>query len=94
MSTTFKDKDVKIRKQQRCYSCCRKFPVGAILNYCAYEYQGDFGAVYTCKTCQEIMKLQEPDEEGGYPEFFVSEQLCGGMTPEQLLERLKTETKN
>lgn len=89
MSTTLKDKEVKIRKERRCYSCWRKFQAGTIMRYWAGVYDGDFGAVYSCQTCQAIMLRQEPDEEGGYPEFFVANQLNPGQTPEDLLKTLK-----
>lgn len=88
MGEQLKNKDVKIRKEQRCFSCWRKFPPGTTMNYWAGVYEGDFCAVYSCITCQGIMRYQEPGEEGGYPEFFVAYQLRDGQTPEDLLQEL------
>jgi len=62
------------------------------MNYWAGVYEGDFGAVYACVTCQAIMRYQEPDDDGGYPEFFVSNQLKLGQTPEDLLLELNENT--
>lgn len=92
MNHTFKDKDVKIRKEQRCYSCWRKLPRGTVMNYCVWTYEGDFGAVYCCMTCQAIMRYQEPDDDGGYPQLFVRNQLAEGQTPEDLLLELNEKT--
>lgn len=62
------------------------------MNYWAGKYDGDFGAVYSCMTCQAIMRYQEPDEDGGYPEYFVFNQLSPGITPEDLLLELNENT--
>lgn len=85
MSTALKDKWVTIRKEQMCYSCYRKFPIGTVLRYWVCIYEGDFGAGYTCPTCDKIMDLSpEDDYEIGYAHECLNE----GQTPEELLAEI------
>lgn len=86
MSTTLKDKEVKIKKERQCFSCYRKFPIGTTMHYWAGIYEGDFSSVYLCLTCQKIM---DADSENEFPEGFVYDCLDKGETPEQYLEKLK-----
>lgn len=88
MSETFTDKIVKIRKPHQCFSCFRKFEPGTEMRYWCGIYDGDFGSVYSCKACNEIMDRCEPDDDG-YPEGFVAYMLEKDQTPEQLLEKMK-----
>lgn len=67
MCTTFKSKDVKIKKQQQCFSCFREFPIGTKMRYWSGLYEGDFNSNYTCSDCREIMsRSDEHCFEGGY----------------------------
>ena len=85
--TCLSNKDVKIRKDRKCFSCYRKFPKGTTMNYWVSIYEGDFCAVYCCLTCKEICNLVK--EEDGYPEGYVGETLEKGQTPEQILATIK-----
>lgn len=89
MSTTLKYKEVTSRKQHKCFSCLRIFPPRTKLRYWVGIYDGDFGSVYNCVTCDEIMKRCNDDGEG-YPQGFVQEMLEKGQTPEQLLKEWKS----
>lgn len=70
MCTTFKSKEVKIRKQHQCFSCFRKFPVGTKMNYWSGLYEGDFNSNYTCVDCQKIM---DDSDEHCFEQGFVDE---------------------
>lgn len=85
---TIKDKEVKIRKERQCYSCLRKFPSGTIMRNWVGNYEGDFNSVYSCSTCDAIMRLCPSDGEG-YPERFVFEMLDRGQTVENKLHELE-----
>lgn len=63
------------------------------MHYWSGIYDGDFGSVHYCRTCEDIMNLSEPDDEG-WPEGFVREMLDKDQTPEQLLEVMKSEKLN
>lgn len=86
MAETFKYKKVKVRKARQCFSCFRKFDIGAEMIYWAGKYEGDFCANYHCLTCDKIMDLDKESYE--FPEGYVDEWLNKGQTPEQLLETL------
>ena len=67
MCTTLKSKIVKIRKQQQCFSCFRKFPIGTEMKYWAGIYEGDFNSSHACSDCVEIMnQSSEHCFEGGF----------------------------
>lgn len=83
--TVLKNMTVKIRKQQQCYSCFRKFRPGTIMNYWV-GVNDDFYAVYSCLTCVEIMNMSSEVE---FEDGFVSEMLNKGETPEDMIERWK-----
>ena len=86
MAVTLQYKKVRTRKEHQCYSCFRKFEPKTKMNYWAGIYEGDFGSVYWCETCDKIMQL---DEEFEYPEGFVHEMLDKNQTPEDLLNSLQ-----
>ena len=90
MATILKDKIVKIRKEQRCYSCYRKFPKDTLLKSWTAVYEGQIGSGYTCPVCEKIMSLSNDSE---FEEGYVCDMLNKGQTPEQLLEEMQTPTK-
>lgn len=54
---------------------------------------GDFNSAYTCLTCEEIIALNAKNEHrsDGVVEFgYVSEMTSKKITPEMVLETLKT----
>lgn len=93
MGTALTNKNVVIRKQRQCFSCFRVFPTGTKMNYNSGVYEGDFSAVYSCMTCVEIMNMPQDPDENTFPEGYVAEMLEKGETPEQLIERWKTESE-
>ena len=81
------DKDVKIRKPHRCCVCSRKFDVGTIMHNQKNKYD-DIASVYTCLTCNELLKFFEPGDEGMYDPDCLSQEMYGdsfGGTPEEYL---------
>lgn len=83
MATILKNKDVIIKKEHSCFSCLRKFPVNTKMRYEVNKNDdGDFGTVYICNTCLDIMNRSNDYEwESGY----VDNQLQQSQTPEELL---------
>ena len=56
-------------------------------------YLGDFNSGYTCLTCEEIIAISEKNNQlnEGVVEFgFVNEMTSKEITPEMVLETLKT----
>ena len=90
--TTLSNKTVVVRKQRQCFSCLRVFPTGTKMNYWSGISEGDFSSVYSCMTCVEIMNMPQDPDEDTFPEGYVREMLEKGETPEQLIERWKTES--
>lgn len=83
-------KTVKIRKQQMCFSCLRKFEKGTNLKYQTGVYDGSFYSIYTCLTCDEIIHINHrKHHEDEFPEGYTLECLDKGETPEDYLNRLK-----
>lgn len=62
------------------------------MNYWSGVYEGNFNSIYSCMTCVEIMNMRQDPDEDGFPEGYVREMLEKGETPEQLIERWKTES--
>ncbi len=91
MSTTLTNKNVVIRKEHLCFSCHRRFPIGTKMRYWTGLVEGDFNSVYSCETCDEIIKLtpREFFDDGIIPDGFVRETLNKNQTPEELLQILK-----
>ena len=79
---------VKTRKEHRCFSCYRKFPIGTLLFRWSSVYDSQVNNGYTCETCHQIHAVTQRwdgfDGEG-IPEQYVSECLNKGQTPEQYL---------
>ena len=50
------DKDVKIRKEQRCFGCARKFPPGTVLARITSVDSGVFATTYWCDVCRIYWK--------------------------------------
>lgn len=53
--TILKDKLVKIKKQRRCFGCCRQFEIGSFMQYQAQVFDGDFNQTYHCQTCEKYL---------------------------------------
>jgi len=85
MLVSLTNKKVIIRKEHRCFSCLRRFPIKTNMMYWSCIYDGDFNNGYTCITCEEIMNKCKDDAEDGYPEGFVFEMLNENETPEERL---------
>ena len=85
------DKPVLTRKEHQCFGCLRVFPAGSRMQYWSGVFDGDFGAGYSCDTCNQFMKLGigEDNYDGLFREGFVREMLRKDQTPEQLLEEEK-----
>ncbi len=86
--TTLSNKVVKIRKDRQCSMCLRLFFIGSKMNYWTGIFDGDFSASYSCLTCVEIMNAHQ--EEDGYCEGYTLECPDKGETPEQYVQRIKS----
>ena len=49
---TLSHKEVKIRKEQRCFGCGRKFPIGTTLEKNTTVDSGIFTTTYWCDVCR------------------------------------------
>jgi hypothetical protein len=83
----FNSKTVKIKKPRKCFACLRKSEIGESMVYTTGVVDGDFFALYTCLTCDEILSLSKQDEP--FQEGYVNDCLDKNQTPEQYLETLK-----
>ncbi len=64
------DKDVKIRKDRKCWGCARDFKKGHTLRCVKAADEGTITATYYCGTCTEYWKdYMEPCDEIGYGEL-------------------------
>jgi len=91
--TSLKHKRVKTKKEHLCFSCLKKFPENTVMVNWAGIYMGDFNSGYTCLTCQEIIVLsvQNGRINNDVVEFgYVNEMTSKNVTPEMVLENLKT----
>ena len=52
MQDTLSHKEVKIRKEHRCFGCSRKLPVGTILEKITTVDNGRFTTTYWCDVCR------------------------------------------
>ena len=57
------------------------------MRYWSGLHEGDFGAFYSCNTCEKI--IDKLPSEDGIPEGYVNEMLNKDQSPEQFLETLK-----
>lgn len=93
MATILKSKDLKIRKEQQCFSCLRTFPKDTLMYYQVSIIDGDFCTTYTCNVCKEIMSLSYEFE---YEHGYVDGMLDKDTSPEELLQdliKIKNEKK-
>lgn len=90
MVTTLSNKTVIIRKDRRCFSCYRKFPIGTEMKRWVGVYEGAINSSYSCITCVKIMEM---DSDHEFPDGYVSEMLNKNQTPEDLLIELTHATK-
>jgi hypothetical protein len=91
--TSLKHKQVKTKKPHLCFSCLKRFPENTVMINWAGITDGDFNSGYTCLTCEEIIALSANDRHrsDGVVEFgYVSEMTSKEITPEMVLENLKT----
>jgi hypothetical protein len=88
------DKLVKIRKPRRCFACQRSFEIGSEMRRQVNKFDGDLGTVYSCNTCDTLMKNHKAEfideSEGVFPECCVRERFheYKVKNPEELLECL------
>jgi hypothetical protein len=69
------------------------FPENTVMVNWAGIYMGDFNSGYTCLTCDEIIAISAQNsqlQEGGAEFGFVNEMTSKEITPEMVLENLKT----
>lgn len=89
--TTLTDKEVKTRKEHRCFACLIKYPAGTVMNYQSYIFEGELGSCYTCNGCSELLSTYRDvfADDGFYPEGGVRESMDDEKvkTPEELLEK-------
>ena len=90
---SLKYKTIKTKKPHSCFSCLRKVQANSPMVYWAGIYDGNINSGYTCLTCEEIIAIQTKLKavEYGVVEFgYVSEMTSKKITPEMVLETLKT----
>ena len=77
-----KAKYVTIRKEHKCFGCCRKFPPKTKMFYTASVNDGQFGAAYWCDICKKEIEtwpewrdegVNEGDVINSMPELFKDE---------------------
>lgn len=51
MCYTLTDKEVKIRKERRCWGCGFLKEPGNLMQYVVNVFDGNFGATYWCEVC-------------------------------------------
>jgi hypothetical protein len=86
------DRNVVTRKSHMCFGCLRTFPKGMKMHYQTNIYDGSFCAIYSCPTCDALMKYLEPSDEG-YEEGFVDYELSykgAPKSPEDMLAILES----
>jgi hypothetical protein len=68
MGTFLSEKKVVTRKSRICHGCGRGYPAKTEMIYNAGIFEGEFSAVYFCKTCDEFMETLSGDDrsEGFY----------------------------
>lgn len=76
------DKKVITKKEHRCFSCLTKYPSGTKMRYQSNIYEGDFGSMYVCEGCDELISRHRDvflDDgvfwEGGVRESMVEEKV-------------------
>jgi hypothetical protein len=58
------ERNVKTRKEHKCFGCARKMPVGTQMQCTTSPDMGKLITTYWCKTCQEYWKeYMQPDDE-------------------------------
>lgn len=88
------EKIVKTKKPHFCFACSRSFPAGSEMKHQSNIFDGDFGSIYVCATCQKLMDKASDylydDFEMVYPEDCVNEALStvGYKTPEEWLQAI------
>jgi len=90
MYETIRWKKVKTNVAHRCFSCERHFPARSEMVSWTGICDGTINSGYSCMICEEIMKIVEPNDEGGYDQGFVRN-MDGGENPEKLLITIKKE---
>ncbi len=70
-------KQVKTKKQHRCFACLERFPAGTEMTIATNRDGGDIYDVYTCQECEDFMREHKDlcfdDQEGVYHEGCVRE---------------------
>jgi hypothetical protein len=91
-----REKKVKIRKEQICTFCYRKFPKGTVMRFQVYVFDGALDNCYSCSVCDEILNSGKLKPERGYDfecytEGAVNETMNANncKTPEELLAKIK-----
>lgn len=93
MYISLKYKKIKTKKPHSCFSCLRKVQANNPMIYWAGIYDGNFNSGYTCLTCEEIIAIQtkfKAVEYGVVEMGYVNEMTSKEITPEMVLETLKT----
>lgn len=89
---SFSYKKVTIRKPHLCYGCARIFAPPTQMFHNKYVADGEFGSIYMCLTCDQIMDYEKYcSGETEFPEFWVSDGLNRSLkeTAETQLEYFK-----
>lgn len=96
--TILTDKEVKTRKEHRCFTCLIKYPAGTVMRYQTGVYDGDLYSLYTCKGCEALMSEYRDvfSDDGVFYEGTVRESMLDEKvsTPEELLEKWEREDLN
>jgi len=94
-----KDKIVKIKQSRRCFACARKFEVGTRMKMQVNTYTGIPGSVYTCLTCNDLLRKHKQAffdyEDSVYPSECVKEMYSSYSVnnPEDLMIAMDEEEK-
>jgi hypothetical protein len=66
---TLKYKEVKIKKNRRCFGCGFIIDAGKIMHYIVSIFEGNFGATYWCEVCEAYLSSPDTDFSDGVAEY-------------------------
>ena len=94
------EKQVKTRKQHKCFACGRLFPVHSEMYRQTNKSEGEIYNIYTCPTCKQLMrdaggKLYDYGEECFHNDCVLHYILENNVsTPEKWLEDINNDRRH
>jgi hypothetical protein len=69
-------KTVKIRKKQQCFACLETYETGTLLIRQVNVYDHGIGTVYTCPTCEVILRENKEELMDPWDRSYAEGCLC------------------